>query len=344
MKIPSFLAKRIWGDRAELRQILSHRVANLLESATPSGAKKTVKVGDVLGKYELVGEIGQGSTSIVYLGRHRTLEFSVAVKVLKPASIADIPHLLEKLKSEGVLLARLNHSNIVRLWDLEDEGPVQYLVLEFVPGGTLADLIYRKGQIPPRFVCDIIRQAVEGLAEAHKHGIVHRDVKPGNLLLARDGHAKVADLGLAMIRNEKTARSGEIRKSYVPTGTAAYLAPEQANDPESADFRADIYSLGATFYHALTGTLPFPGRSTMEVIMKHLRATPTCPREYVPELSQACADVVMRMLAKKPEDRFASYDELRIALADAVDDLCTPRPLTQTFFDFALPRIEPIRA
>ncbi len=338
MKLPGCLARHIYREiPPQWIRPPAVEAPSPVRRHEPACSAHEVQIGDLLGKYELVGEIGEGATSYVYRGRHRTLEFSVAVKILKQSSLEDSPHLLERLKSEAVLLARLNHPNIVRLWDFEDEGPVRYLVLELVPGGTLADLIRQKGRIPPRFACDIIRQAVEGLAEAQKYGIVHRDVKPGNLLLGKDGHAKVADLGLAIVPNAKKPGSPPLKKSYAPAGTAAYLAPEQASDPLSADFRADIYSLGATFYHALTGALPFPGRSTMEVIMKHLRHMPTSPREYVPDLSERCADVVMRMLAKKPEDRFGSYADLRLALADAVGDPRTPQPLTQTFFDFVLP-------
>ncbi|MCE9532571.1 MAG: serine/threonine protein kinase [Planctomycetes bacterium] len=300
-----------------------------------------IKIGDILGKYEIVGEIGRGSTSFVYRGRHRKLLFPVAVKVIEPSALVNTPGLLDQLKTEAILLAQMNHPNVVRLWDLEDEGPICYLVLEYVPGGTLEDLIRQKGAIPIPYAFSIIRQAAEGLAEAHKYGIVHRDVKPGNLLLGLDGHAKVGDLGLAMINSEEKKRQGKANEQkYVPTGTAAYLAPEQAIDPNSADFRADIYALGATFYHALTGNLPFQGRSSMEVIMKHLRLTPTSPREYVPELSIPGAEVILRMMAKDPQNRFASYDELRIALADVIGEQRAPHPLTETFFDFALPSME----
>jgi eukaryotic-like serine/threonine-protein kinase len=348
MRIPSFLSGRLsrlrGGEQALPVPNDERGLRAPLAAETVAVSSEPVKIGDCVGKYEIVGKIGRGATSVVYLGRHRRLDFQVAVKVLGPQSIAQMPQLLEQLRSEAALLAQMNHPNIVRLWDLEDEGPVCCLVLEYVSGGTLADLIRDKGPIPPRFACDIIRQAIEGLAEAHKFGIVHRDVKPGNLLLAPDGHAKVADLGLAMVRNDKNLHSNHTKRNYSPAGTAAYLAPEQASDPESADFRADIYSLGATFYHALTGNLPFSGRSTMEVIMKHLRAMPTSPREYVPELSEDCAAVVLRMLAKKPEDRFDSYDDLRAALAQAIGDHQAPRPLTQTFFDFALPHADTIRA
>lgn len=294
-----------------------------------------VNVGDVLGKYELIDRIGKGSTSCVFLGRHRKLLFPVAVKVLEP-TVTKSASLLHQLVSEGVLLARLNHPNIVRLWDLDDEAPSPYLVLEYVPGGTLADLISQKGVIPAPFAFAIARQVVEGLAEAHKLGIIHQDVKPGNFLLGRDGHVKLADLGLALVMTDRFGLTATKRRDDgFPAGTAAYMAPEQINDAGSADFRADIYSLGASLYHALTGRMPFEGRSPLEIIMKHQQQTPPAPRDVVPNLSEECSAIVMRMLAKRPEDRFASYNDLRVALAQAVGDRRAPRPLADAFLSFA---------
>jgi serine/threonine protein kinase len=294
-------------------------------------------VGQIIGgKYELVERIGDGSTSVVFLGRHKKLQFPVAVKLLDRTALGAAPHLRSVLLSEAIHLAQINHPNVVRLWDIDDEAVNPYLVLEYVRGGTLADLIRQKGKIPFQFAWAIGRQVVEGLAEAHKHGIVHRDVKPGNFLLAIDGHVKVADLGLAMIAGERRGeRVIECSEGYVPAGTSAYLAPEQAGDPLGVDFRADIYALGATLYHALTGRLVFEGRSPLEVIMKHLREKPIPPAHFVSDLPTGCSAVLMKMLNKRPEDRFASYDELRLALAQAVGDRRAPRPLAQAFLEFA---------
>ena len=296
-------------------------------------------VGSVVGKYEIVEQIGLGSTSTVFLGRHLKLRFPVAIKVLDRASLKTRPHLLGALVDEAIHLAQINHPNVVRLWDLDDEAPCPYLVLEYVPGGTLADLIRAKGRIPFAFAWAIARQAVEGLAEAHKAGIVHRDVKPGNLLLATDGHVKVADLGLAMIVGNRAGDGSSFSSSGdgpVRTGgTAAYLAPEQAGDPATVDFRADIYGLGATLYHALTGRPVFEGSTALELIMKHSLDAPTPPGQFVPDLPAECSTVLLRMLAKKPAERFGSYDELRLALAQAVGDRRAPRPLADAFLEFA---------
>jgi serine/threonine protein kinase len=293
-------------------------------------------VGSVTGKYEIVERIGLGSTSTVFLGRHLKLRFPVAIKVLDRTTLNARPHLLGVLVAEAIHLAQINHPNVVRLWDLDDEAPCPYLVLEYVPGGTLADLIRHKGRIPFAFAWAIARQAVEGLAEAHKSGIVHRDVKPGNLLLATDGHVKVADLGLAMIAGDRGSDGSASGDGMVRTGgTAAYLAPEQAGDPAVVDFRADIYALGATLYHALTGRPVFEGSTALELIMKHSLDRPTPPAHFVPDLPAPCSALLLKMLSKKPQDRFSSYEEVRIALAQAVGDRRAPRPLADAFLEFA---------
>lgn len=290
-------------------------------------------IGSVLGNYEIVGRLGKGSTSVVFQGQHRKLRIPVAVKVLDMRGREDDSELRRRLVSEAILLARINHPNIVRIWDLNEEGPLPYLVLEFVDGGTLADLIGKNQPLPVQLAFAIVRQAAEGLAEAQKIGVVHRDVKPGNLLVAPDGHIKVADLGLAVALGSLPATKNEC--SGALQGTAAYMAPEQASEPQSADFRADIYALGATLYHAVTGRLPFKSSSPLESIYKHLTEIPESPRRFVPELSEECAELILKMLAKRPEDRFNSYDDLRAALARSVGDRRAPRPLAETFLTFA---------
>lgn len=335
MTAQSVIAPAGGDTRAVLHLAETECPSVLVDPERPSVFDKFV-VGQVLGKYELVERIGEGSTSVVFLGRHRKLQFPVALKVLDRTALSAAPHLRSVLLSEAIHLAQINHPNVVRLWDIDDEVDNPYLVLEYVRGGTLADLIRQKGRIPFAFAWAIGRQAVEGLAEAYKHGIVHRDVKPGNFLLGSDGHVKVADLGLAMIAGDRRSeRVIEQSEGFVPAGTSAYLAPEQAGDPHGVDFRADIYALGATLYHALTGRFVFEGRSPLEVIMKHLREKPVPPGHYVADLPTKCSAVLMKMLAKRPEDRFASYDELRLELAQAVGDRRAPRPLAQSFLSFA---------
>jgi serine/threonine protein kinase len=305
-------------------------------SARPSGHCLDLRQlipGSVLGKYQILNRIGRGSTSAVFSGIHRKLRIPVAIKVLDLESHRDSAELRQRLLSEAVLLARLTHQNIVRLWDIDDEGPYPYLVLEYVSGPSLAELIAKRGPISAQLAFAIVRQAAEGLAQAHSLNIVHRDVKPGNLLLSPEGVVKLADLGLGVVLNKDVRRAAA--PEAFPPGTAAYLAPELAQDPSAADFRADIYSLGATLYHALTGRPPFAGRSPLEVIGKHVNQAPTPPERHASGIPSACSEVVLRMLAKRPEDRFGSYDLLRNALGQAVGDRRAPRPLAEAFLEFA---------
>jgi serine/threonine protein kinase len=192
------------------------------------------------------------------------------------------------------------------------------VVLELVEGLSLAELIQQSGRLTLDRAVPIIRQVADGLSAAWALGIVHRDVKPGNILLTKDGRAKVADLGLAWVVN----RADPTAKAPPATeGTMAYMAPEQAVGSDRLDFRSDIYALGATFFHTVTGRLPFPGRSWQEVMMKHARTPIEPPHTLVPELGQACSAVISRMMAKDPADRYPDY----AALIGDLDDLCAPR-------------------
>jgi serine/threonine protein kinase len=290
-----------------------------------------VAIGDLLGKYELVAEIARGSTSRVFLGRHTRLRFDVAIKLLEPRLLLDYPEAARQLEAEAILLAKLNHPNIVRLWDLDD-WEVPYLVIEYVAGGSLAQLIGLHGALPVPFAWAIVRQAVEGLAEAHRLGIIHRDVKPGNLLITEEGVVKVADLGLALTRDSRRETSSANEGTI--SGTVAFVSPEQARRPDDCDARSDIYSLGASLFQAVTGRYAFEGKSVSDVLMKRLTRPAPDPREFVPEIPEACAAVIRRMLEKEPDDRYATYDELRLALGSAIGDRRAPRPLAEAFLRF----------
>jgi serine/threonine protein kinase len=181
--------------------------------------------------------------------------------------------------------------------------------MEHVEGLSLAELIEQSGRLLPDRAASVMVQVTDALAAAWKVGVVHRDVKPGNILLARDGTAKLADLGLALIVADE--RADDSGSSEAPEGTVAYMSPEQARASSRVDFRADVYSLGATFYHAVTGRLPFSGRTRMEVLLKHAKEDPPPPHQLVPELSPSLSQVILRMLAKRPEDRHPTYADLR---------------------------------
>src|SRR5262245_21114577 len=263
------------------------------------------QVGDVLGKCLLIERIGHGAAGVVFRARHQSLNIPVAVKILH---VTDDIGVHRQLRTEAQLLARLNHPHVVRVWDFEDDPFQPFLVMEFVEGSSLSDLLRREGRLSPARALQIVRQIADALAAAHRLGIVHRDVKPGNILLTKEGAGKLADLGLAvLVDRDRGAASGAL------AGTAAYMAPEQADG--AIDYRADIYSLGATFYHVVTGQTPFQGSSRAEVIRKHARESAVVPHELAPHLPEAASALIMKMMAREPAERFQTYDELLSALS-----------------------------
>jgi serine/threonine protein kinase len=257
--------------------------------------------GQILGKCLILEPLGRGKMGSVYKARHTTLNIPVAVKVLH--SHQD-PGDLQRFQNEARLLAQLNHPNLIRVWDFEDDPRYPYLVLEYVEGPTLADEIRVMGRLPASRAVSIIGQIADGLAAAHRVGIVHRDVKPSNILLTPEGRAKLVDMGLALVVEPEHSMS-----RGVLAGTLAYMAPEQSLG-QPVDHRADMYSLGATFYHAVTGEMPFTGATPADVLRQHVsgRLTPAC--EKVPSLPKPVCDVIERMMAKSPADRYQSADEL----------------------------------
>jgi serine/threonine protein kinase len=264
-------------------------------------------LGDCLGKYRLLSIIGRGATGVVYRGEHLKLPLQVAVKVL--CLEEDEESLLAQLGAEARLLAGLNHPNIVRLWDFDDEGKHPYLVTELVEGRTLEQLMAQSGPLLQDWALHLMSQVIAALRAAYEVGIVHRDVKPANILLTKQGQVKLADLGLALLTRSTSAEDLENFNAHL-TGTAAYMSPEQACAPGSVDHRADIYSLGATFYHAMTGKLPFDGRSRMEVVFKHIKELPVPPDVRNRNISPEASALILRMMAKDVDDRFASYEQL----------------------------------
>ena len=279
------------------------------------------RIGDVLGKCRLTAKIGQGATGVVFRATHQTLGIDVAVKVLSSVTQTQ-EELAGQFSAEARMLARLNHPNIVRIWDFEtgsDAPP--FLVLEYIDGQNLDEYLQTRGAVPAEHAVPLFAQVVAGLAAAHRQaGLIHRDIKPANILLGANGEVKVADLGLASILETEKELVSQV------AGTVAYMPPEQANGVIGLDHRSDIYALGATMYHAVTGGLPFTGRSRMEVMFKHASVTPVPPDQREPSVPPGLSAVVMKMLAKKPEDRYQTYDELLAALAGCDAPAVPPKP------------------
>jgi predicted Ser/Thr protein kinase len=287
-----------------------------------------VEAGQVLGKCLLLDEIGRGGSSVVFRGFHQGLQVPVAVKVLL-ADDADLPeHALVQFRQEARLLARLRHPHVVGVLDFESTVELCYLVLEYVDGVSLHDLIRHCGRLCWDRVARLGLQVAEALAAANRLGIIHRDIKPANILIHRDGQAKLADLGLAVVRRgEECLRTPGEAVSIA--GTVAYMAPEQGTASAPVDHRSDIYALGATLYHAVTGRMPFVGRTPAEVLRKHAEAMLIPPHRLVPDLNPSFSQTLCRMLAKNPQDRFASYDELIAALKSVVNPTLLPLDRTE---------------
>lgn len=274
--------------------------------------------GFFLKKYRLLDHLGSGGMSSVYLAEHVLMQRRVAIKVLPMNRVKDTSY-LERFHRESQAAAALDHRNIVRAYDVDNEGTVHFLVMEYVEGQDLQVKVREGGPLDYDAAADYIRQAALGLAHAHTAGLVHRDVKPGNLLVDQNGVVKLLDLGLARFSDEDRA---SITETYDETllGTADYLAPEQAADSHGADARADIYSLGCTLHFLLTGRPPFPDGTLPQRLMKHLKEPPPRVKDTRPDVPEDLVEICLRMMAKKVDDRYQSADEVADALADWLTD------------------------
>jgi hypothetical protein len=264
------------------------------------------------GRYRVDDLIGRGGMATVWSGWDTTLDRPVAIKRLHAGHVDD-PAVALRFDREAQVVAGVSHPNVVRLLDrgTEDRGP--YLVLEYVHGETLKNLIRRSGALEPEEAVRICAEVGRGLAAAHARGIVHRDIKSQNILLAEDGTAKLADFGIARLMETS---GGELTHTGMMVGSADYLAPEQA-EGDPVDARADIYSLGIVLYECLTGELPFKGDNFVGVAMQHVSAPLPDPRGVVPAIPAHLADCVVRAAAKRPGARFASADAFVDALEGA---------------------------
>jgi len=266
----------------------------------------------IAGKFRLLDRIGKGGMGHVFLCEHISLRRRVALKVLGPEQSSD-PHLVERFQREGQAAACLHHPNIVQAFDIGKHGEMHYLVLEYVEGMNLHDFVQRNGPLDLVRACHCIRQVALGLQHAHEQGLIHRDIKPANLLLDRQGVVKILDLGLARF-NDSTDQLTQRANANAVLGTADFLAPEQALDSSNVDIRADIYSLGTTFYYLLTGHGPFPEGSLMKKLYYHQTRQPDPPSAHRPGVPRELDEIILRMLAKQPADRFQTPAEVAKAL------------------------------
>jgi serine/threonine-protein kinase len=268
-------------------------------------------VGKTLKDYYVLRRLGQGAMAEVYLAQQLSLGRQVALKVLN-AELARDPVYVERFQHEARAAAALVHAGIVQIYEVgqSDTGPgigAHFIAQEYVPGRNLGEVIRSRGRLEPALALDILRQVAAALAKAASEGIVHRDIKPENIMLARSGEVKVADFGLARVQGDHPsggARGVNLTQVGITMGTPLYMSPEQI-EGRPLDSRSDIYSLGVTAYHMLTGTPPHTGDTPLTVAMQHLNQAPEPLDKQRPDVPRELAAIVHRMLAKKPADRYA---------------------------------------
>ena len=271
--------------------------------------------GFFLGKYKLLGHIGTGGMSSVYLAEHTLMRQPRAIKVLPKSRLED-PSYLERFYREAQATASLDHPNIVRAYDIDNHGDTHYLVMEYIQGKDLQSIIKSDGPLGFDDAARYIYQAAAGLLHAHQEGMIHRDVKPANLLVDSNMTVKILDLGLALMRDDSELASLTQTNKESVLGTADYLAPEQALDSHAVDSRTDIYGLGCTLYYLLVGHPPFPEGTLAQRIAKHQSVLPEDIHVDRPDCPESLAEICFRMIQKRPEQRYQSCEEVQQVLGD----------------------------
>jgi eukaryotic-like serine/threonine-protein kinase len=263
-----------------------------------------------IGSYRILNPLGTGGMSSVFRAVHVETQHEVALKVLT-RSLARNPTLLQRFLREARSAETLEHPNIVTIYDRGIDRGRHYLVLEYAAGGDFHDYIQRRGPLGAPEAVSVVRSVTCGLSYAAKQGVIHRDIKPSNILRTPTGQVKIIDLGLALqheFEDERVTREG------TTVGTVDYMAPEQARDSRATSVQSDLYSLGCTFYYLLAGVAPFPGGDITDKLTRHAKTPAPEIRDLRPDISPVISAIIQRMMAKRPEDRFATYDDLLVAL------------------------------
>lgn len=266
--------------------------------------------GQQIPGYRVLGKLGAGAMAAVFKARQISLDRLVAIKVL-PRKFNGNRQFIERFYAEGRAAAQLNHPNIVQAFDVGKAGEFHYFVMEYVDGGTVHDTIVQNKRFDETEAINIAINVAEALEHAHERGLIHRDVKPKNIMITKGGVVKLADLGLARAIDDKDAALAEKGKAY---GTPYYISPEQIRGEVNVGPQADIYSLGATLYHMVTGNVPFNGKSPKEVMEKHLKQDLIPPDHVNPKLSGGISEVIEMMMAKSRRERYKNCKDLIIDL------------------------------
>jgi len=272
--------------------------------------KLSAMVGEEIPGYEMLEKLGQGAMGTVYKARQLSMNRLVAIKTINPRLAAN-PDFIKRLTREAHIAAKLSHNNIVQAIDVGRAGHMQYFVMEYVPGTTIKQELEEGKVYNEKEAVEMVLQVAQALQHAHRRGLIHRDVKPANIILTLDGIAKLADLGMARETEDRDRAKAE---KGLTIGTPFYIAPEQILGHEDIDVRADIYALGAILYHMVTGQPPFPYKGIDTVLQAHLNEELTPPDHIRPELSSGLGEVVECMMAKDRRQRYRNPDDLIVDL------------------------------
>jgi serine/threonine-protein kinase len=300
-------------DAATMRMMPTYQTPTVAPS--PTGERH-------IGKYIVKRELGRGGMGAVYLAEQPGLGREVAIKELVPSAAAD-PTALKRFLQEAQVMARFSHPNLVQLHDMEQIGAANYIVLEFVRGKSLRDWLNR-GEIPLPQVFAVMHGVLQALDYAHRHAIVHRDMKPENVLLSDEGAVKVADFGIARLTDDSAAPGQTATKTGTTVGTPQYMSPEQVASSK-VDGRSDLYSAGIMFYELIVGQPPFTATEAdgpFTLMAKHVQAPPKPPSVHKPGLDMRLEEVILKALSKRPEERYQSGQEFDEAVTRVADRLC----------------------
>src|SRR5689334_411501 len=265
--------------------------------------------GRNLGPYRLLDQLGAGGRATVYKAYHAAMDRYVAIKVL-PQHLASDPNFRARFQQEARVIARLEHRHILPVYDVAEEDGIPYLVMRYTDGGDLNHLI--AGRPTLERMVELVAQVAEALSYAHRQGVIHRDVKPANVLIGRDGDALLADFGIAKIYEDTLQLTGEGNM----VGTPAYMAPEQLQG-QRVDARTDIYALGVVLYQVLTGECPFVAETPLAVAMMHIHNPLRPPRQIKPDIPETIERIILRAMAKDPADRFQTAEEMAASLRES---------------------------
>jgi len=256
--------------------------------------------------YRIIRKLGAGAMATVFLAQQESLDRPVAIKVL-PKKFSENEDFLQRFYKEGRAAAKLNDANIVQAYDVGQSGEYHYIVMEYVDGTTAYDQIIEKKRLSEEEALPIIRQVAKALQHAHERGFIHRDIKPKNIMISKNGDVKLADLGLARALDDQHAAEAEAGRAY---GTPYYISPEQIKGKKNITPAADLYGLGATLYHMVTGNVPFPGKNPSDVMHRHLKQELVPPDHINPTLSPGFSQIIEMMMAKDVSQRYQNARDL----------------------------------